>query len=415
MKAKNIKTLIINTTFFKGGAAQIARTLYHALNKNDKTICYFAYGRGEKINDAKSFKFAHQSEVYFQTLLTRITGLQGYGSWFSTRELEKFIIKEKFDLIHLHNLHGYYLNLSFINFLRQLNIPVVWTLHDGWPLTGHCAYWFDCEQWKTGCKKCPNLSRYPKTFIDSSFFMWKKKKEYFNSGCNPIIVCPSQWLADRVKESYLNKYRVIVVPNAIDTEIFKPKDKDSIRKKMRILSNRKVILFAAANLKDERKGVKYFFESLKYIKANNCLVLTIGKKINLTEDIRNVVNIRQLGYVYDKNLLSEIYNVADVFCITSIDEVFGLTVTESMACGVSVVGFNVGGIPEQVTEDCGIVVKPKDFKTLAAAIEKLLNDDELRRKFSENCRKRVLQNYTIEKFTDSYIKVYNNALRGTNK
>ena len=144
-------------------------------------------------------------------------------------------------------------------------------------------------------------------------------------------------------------------------------------------------------------------------------MLTIGKKINLTEGIKAEVDIRQLGYVPDKKLLSEIYNAADIFCITSIDEVFGLTVTESMACGVPVVGFRVGGIPEQVTEDCGILVNSKDTEALGKALEKLLNDDDLRKKFSENCRKRVLQNYTIEKFTDNYIKIYNDALRGTNK
>lgn len=406
---------MVNTEFNRGGASQIARTLFQSLNKKSQFEGYFAYGRGEKADDERTIKFAYLPEVYFQGLLTRCFGLQGYGNWFSTRALERFIIKEKFDLIHLHNLHGYYLNLDFIKFLGRLDIPVVWTLHDGWSMTGRCAYWFDCEKWKTACEKCSDLSRYPKTFIDSSSFMWKKKKEYFNSGWNPIIVCPSQWLADRVKESFLNKYKIKVIPNAIDIKIFKPKDKDFIRKKLKVSSNRKVILFAAANLRDERKGVKYFFNSLKNIKTSNYLVLTIGKKINLTEGIKAGVDIRQLGYVYDKKMLSEIYNAADIFCTTSIDEVFGLTVTESMACGGPVVGFRVGGIPEQVTENCGILVNSKNTEALGRALEKLLNDDELRKKFSKNCRKRVLQNYTIEKFTDNYIKVYNNALRGINK
>ena len=403
---------MVNTEFNRGGAAKIARTLYQALNKRDEITCYFAYGRGKGPEEETIYKFAFLPEIYFQGFLTRAMGLQGYGSWFSTKKLEKYIIKENFDLIHLHNLHGYYLDLSFINFLEKLNIPVVWTLHDGWPITGRCAYWFDCEKWEVGCGNCPDLSSYPKSFIDSTSFMWKKKKNYFSSGWNPVIICPSQWLANRVKESYLKRYQVKVIPNAIDIEIFKLKDKDFIRKRLKVSSNRKVILFAAANLRDKRKGVKYFFDSLKYIKASNYLVLTIGKKINLTEGIKAGVDIRQLGYVYDKKMLSEVYNSADIFCITSIDEVFGLTVTESMACSVPVVGFRVGGIPEQVTEDCGILVNPKDSEALGGAIEKLLNDDELRKKFSENCRKRVLQNYTIEKFTDNYIKVYNKALRG---
>ncbi|MCG2790982.1 MAG: glycosyltransferase family 4 protein [Actinomycetia bacterium] len=409
-----MKVLMINTEFNRGGAAQIARTLFQSLNQKSEFECYFAYGRGEKADDERAIKFAYLPEVYFQGLLTRCFGLQGYGSWFSTRALEKFIIREKFDLIHLHNLHGYYLNLNFIKFLGRLDIPVVWTLHDGWPITGRCAYWFDCEQWKTGCGKCLDLKRYPKTHLDSSNFMWKKKKNYFTSGWNPIIVSPSKWLADRVKESYLNKYQVKVIPNAIDIEIFKPKDKDFICKKYDIPLEKKIILFVAANLNDERKGVRYFFESLKNIKDNNYLVLTIGKKINLTEEIKIEVDVRQLGYVFDKETMSDIYSMADIFCITSLDDNFPTTVLESMACGVPVVGFSVGGIPEQVKEDCGILVDPKDTEALSRALEKLLNDDKLRKKFSENCRKRILKNYTIKKFTDNYIKVYK-ALRRLNQ
>jgi len=349
-------------------------------------------------------------EVYFHAFLTRTTGLQGYGSNLSTRRLENFILKEKFDLIHLHNLHGYYLNLSFIGFLGKLNIPIIWTLHDGWPITGRCAYLSDCEKWKTGCGNCPHLSWYPKTYFDSSAFMWRKKKEYFTSEWNPIIVCPSQWLADKVKESYLNKFKIKVIPNGVDTEVFKPKDKIEIRKKLKMAPDKKVILSVAADLRDERKGAKYFFEALKYIKADNWMVLTIGKRINLNREVKTAVNIKQLGYISDKNLISDIYNVADVFCITSLDDNFPTTVLESMACGTPVVGFRVGGIPEQVTEDCGILVEPKDAKALGEALEKVINNEKMREEFSLNCRKRVLDNYSIKKFRERYIKLYKEIL-----
>lgn len=406
---------MVNTEFNRGGAAQIARTLFQSLNKRKEFECYFAYGRGEKVDDERVIKFAYLLEVYFQGLLTRCFGLQGYGSWFSTRQLEKFIIREKFDLIHLHNLHGYYLNLDFIKFLGRLDIPVVWTLHDGWPITGRCAYWFDCEKWKMGCEKCSDLSRYPKTFIDSSSFMWKKKKEYFNSGWNPTIICPSRWLADRVRESYLNKYQIEVIPNAVDTEIFKPKDKDFIRKKYGISTKKRVVLSIAADLQDERKGAKYFLKSLEYIKSD-LMIITLGKKLNFESSIGiNNIEIKQLGYIKDRNKISEVYNIADIFCISSLDDNFPTTVLEALACGVPVVGFKVGGIPEQVTEDCGIIVKSKDTEALGRALEKFLNDNELRKKVSENCRKRVLENYTIEKFTDNYVKVYNKAFGRINK
>jgi len=405
-----MKILVVNTEFNRGGAAQIARTLFQSLNKNSEFEGYFAYGRGEKAEDERTIKFAYLPEVYLQGLLTRCLGWQGYGSWFSTKRLEKIIIKERFDLIHLHNFHGYYLNLSFVNFLEKLNIPIVWTLHDGWPITGRCAYWFDCEKWKDGCEKCSNLNRYPKTFIDSSAFMWKKKKEYFNSEWNPIIVCPSQWLADRVKESFLSEYQVKVIPNAIDTETFKPKDKDFVRKKYGISIEKRVVLSIAADLQDERKGVKYFLKSLKHIKSENLMIIILGKKLNFESNIEiNNIEIKQLGYIKDRDKISEVYNIADIFCISSLDDNFPNTVLEALSCGIPVVGFAIGGIPEQVTEDCGVMVKPKDTKALGGALEKLLNDKELRRKFSENCRKRVLQKYTIEKFTDNYKKVYNKA------
>ena len=410
-----MKILMVNTEFNRGGAAQIARTLFQSLNKRNEFERYFAYGRGEKVDDERTIKFAYLPEVYFQGLLTRCFGLQGYGSWFSTKKLEKFIIKKKFDLIHLHNLHGYYLNLDFIKFLERLDIPAVWTLHDGWTMTGRCAYLSDCCRWETGCGNCPNLSLYPKAYFDSSAFMWKKKKEYFGSRWEPVIVCPSKWLADRVKESYLKKYDIVVIPNAVDTKIFKPRNKDSVRKKSGISSREKVILFVASDLNDKRKGTRFFLKALKFIKDKDILVLTMGKKINFPEEAKASISFRQLGYIIDKEMMSEVYNIADIFCITSLDEIFGLTVTESMACGVPVVGFRVGGIPEQVTEGCGIMIKLKDTEALGRALEKLLNDDEMRRKFSENCRKRALQNYTIDKFTDSYIKVYNKALRRLNQ
>ena len=402
---------MINTEFNRGGAAKIARTLYQALNKRDENICHFAYGRGKGPEEETVYKFAFLPETYFQGLLTRITGLQGYGSWFSTKRLEDYIYREEFDLIHLHNIHGYYLNLNFVNFLGRLDIPVVWTLHDGWALTGRCAYWFDCNKWKVGCENCPDLSLYPKTFIDASNFMWKKKKNYFSSGWNPVIVCPSQWLADRVKESYLKEYQIKVIPNAVDIEVFKPKNKSIFRKKYGIPVEKKVILCLATDLDDERKGVKYFFKSLKYIKVKNWMVVTVGKVINYDKIKEMDIEIKQMGYINDKDEISDVYNIADIFCISSLDDNFPTTVLEAMACGIPMVGFDVGGIPEQVAEGCGIVVQSKDIKALGKAIERLLANDGMRRNFGENCRKRVLQNYSINKFTDNYIKLYNEVLK----
>jgi len=213
----------------------------------------------------------------------------------------------------------------------------------------------------------------------------------------------------------LKRYQIKVIPNAVDIEIFKSKNKNIIRKKYGISIRKKFILCLAVDLEDERKGVKYFFKSLKYITVKNWMVITVGKVID-HDIIKDVdIEIKQMGYIKGKNNISDIYNLADIFCISSLDDNFPTTVLEALSCGIPVVGFKVGGIPEQVPDDCGILVNPKDTKALGKALEKLLNDDELRKRFSENCRKRMLQNYTIETFTDNYIKVYNNALRGKKK
>ena len=406
-----MKVLMVNTTYSHGGAAQIARMLHQTLNKSSEFSSYFAYGRGPKVRDKQAFRFTWQPEVYLHAFLTRMTGLQGCGSWLSTRRLLRSIRDWEPDIIHFHNIHGYYLDLSIARMMGKLNIPIVWTLHDGWSLTGRCAYLFECNRWKTGCGNCPDLSRYPKTYFDSSAFMWEKKKEYFTSGWNPVIVTPSQWLASKVKESYLSKIRVEVIPNGVDTNVFRPKDKIVIRKRLQIPLNKKVILSVAADLEDERKGIKYFFKALDYIKADNWMVLTVGKKTNLSKYVKTAVNVKQLGYIPDKNLLSDVYNAADVFCITSLDENFPTTVLESMACGTPVVGFRVGGIPEQVTEDCGILVEHKDAKALGKVLEKVIDDEKMREKFAQNCRERALKNYSIDKFVGNYITLYEDLIR----
>lgn len=411
MMDKKIKILIINTEFLRGGTAKIARTLYHGLNKEEKVECYFAYGRGEKIKDKKTMKFSYSPEVYLHGLLNRILGLQGYGSFFSTNNLKRFIYEQKFDLIHLHNIHGYYIDLGLIDFLKKVKIPVIWTLHDMWSITGRCAYPFFCKKWITGCQYCEVLEAYPKTYIDTTNFMWQKKKNTFLTGWNPLIISPSRWLAERVRESYLKEFQIKVIPNGIDVNKFKPKNKRVVREKYCIPNNKKVILYAAADLKDKRKGLEYFLNSLKYINTKDCMVLTLGKKMD-DNKLQNVeVEIKQIGYLGNENEISDIYNISDVFCITSLDDNFPTTVLEAMACAVPVVGFKVGGIPEQVTDDCGIIIEPKDTKPLWEALKELLHNDELRSELGKNCRQRVLENYTIDKFVNNYIDIYYKALR----
>lgn len=343
-------------------------------------------------------------------MITRLTGFEGVGSYFSTKNLIKYIENNNIDLIHLHNIHGYYLNLEFINYLKENGYNVVWTLHDAWSFTGSCAYYFNCKKWDNSCGNCPNIKTYPENYIDQSSNMWARKRKLFSSGWKPVIITPSKWLADEAKKSFLKDHKIKVINNGININIFKPRNNKIIREKLNIPLNKKVILFVAADLQDERKGAKYFFEALKHIKNKNYMVVTIGKKYE--NKFNNIdIEIKQLGYIYDREKLSEIYSMSDIFCTTSLDEVFGLTVTEALSSGTPVVAFDVGGITEQIKDGCGFTVKIKNLKKLAQKIKLLLENKKLNEKMSEKARKKVVNNYSIEKMVNEYIKVYDELLQ----
>jgi len=401
-----MRILIVNTVYKRGGAAGIAQTLHRALNRLDGWESLFAYGRGAKAKEPGTVRFALQSEVYLHVALTRLTGLQGYGTWLSTRRLIRLIRELKPDVIHFHNIHGYYLDLSIAKAVARMGIPVVWTLHDAWPLSGRCAHFLDCGRWKTGCGKCPYPKEYPKTYFDSSAWMWPKKRKLLGEVWKPVIVTPSRWLANLVAEACNGRLCVEVIPNGIDTTVFRPVNRLQARKQLGLPRDRKIVLFAAAKPSVRLKGIMYFFEALKYVQADNWMALAVGGEVDFTKWVPRGVEVRQLGYVKGAEVMAKVYSAADLYCITSLVDNFPTTVLESMACGTPVVGFAVGGIPEQVTEECGQLVALGDAKALGQAITNLLNDNTKRKTMGELCRKRVEQEYNLQLFIERHLALY---------
>jgi len=408
-----MRVLIVNTVYKRGGAAGIAQSLHRELNRLDGWESLFAYGRGPKTKEPGTVRFALQPEVYLHVALTRLIGLQGYGTWLSTRRLIRLIQEWKPDVIHFHNIHGYYLNLSIAKAVDKLGIPVVWTLHDAWPLTGRCGYFLDCDRWKSGCGRCPYLREYPKTYFDSSAWMWSRKRKLLGEVWRPVIVTPSRWLADLVAEACDGRLRIEVIPNGIDTTVFRPADRLQARKELGLLEDGKIILFAAAKPSQRRKGIKYFFEALKYVQADNWMALAVGGTVEFAKWVPQGVEVRQLGYVKGAEAIAKVYSAADLYCITSLADNFPTTVLESMACGTPVVGFAVGGIPEQVTEGCGQLVTLGDARALGKAITDLLADDTKRKKMGELCRKRAEQEYNLQLFIERHLALYRELVGGT--
>jgi glycosyltransferase involved in cell wall biosynthesis len=398
------KILIINTTYNKGGAAKVAKSLFD--NNQNNFDMYFAYGRGKKVDDKNALMFGNIIENFFHLILVRFFGLEGYGTYFSTKKLIKFIKKEKFDLINLHNLHGYYLDFfTLIDFIKKEKIPVIWTLHDEWPVTWLPAHSLGCEHCLSGKGICINTYSYPKNYFP--FFrnyMLNKKHVLFAKNWSPVIVCPSDWLAKNISKSYLGDKTIKVIRNGVDTDLFVPRDnKNELKIKYNIPLDKKVIGFAAANLKDENKGLKYIIEVAEKFLDKPVIFLGLGAGI-----IKSHKNIFTTGYISDQRKVAEIFSVIDLFCSASSAETFSLTVAESMSCGVPVVGFDIPVIKEIVNEKTGRLTKCGEVVSLYESIKNLLECDEERFEKGIRSRETIVNNYSdkifYKKYTELFIK-----------
>lgn len=391
------KILILNTTLNKGGAARVAKDIFENLNK-DFDI-YFAYGRGKKDINEKTFYFGNKIEILVHVLLVRFLGLEGYGGYFSTKKLIRFIEKNNFNLINLHNLHGYYVNFfTLFNYLGKKGIPIVYTLHDEWPMTWLPAHSLGCTHCKTGIGKCINLYSYPKNYFPIfRKLMLESKKKMFSRKMNLHIICPSIWLQNNISNSFLNFYNIGKINPGIDTNLFKPStEKNELRKKYNLPTNKKIILFSASNLNDESKGIKYILEISKKLMNEEYLFLGLGNGELAKQD-----NIRLFGYVYNKNILADLYSLSDLFCFTSKAETFLLSAAEAMSCGTPVVGFDLPVVRELVNNKVGILTESNSV-SLSETINFLLSNENTIKKMGENGRKMIEEKYSKEIFYTKY-------------
>lgn len=398
-----MRILSINSVYSFGSTGKIATAIHKGLLERG-FISSVAYGRGQVIYEPNLYRIGWAWEVNLHALHTRIFGTVGHGSYFGTKKLLNYISKFKPDVIHLHNIHAYYINVYLLfDYIRRNDIPVVWTLHDDWPFTGRCAYFYECEKWKSGCGGCPKLSEYPKTiFIDRSAGEWKRKQKAFYTIPRLVLTPPSQWLANDLQSSFLGNKQIKVVPNAIDTEtIFYPRERNILRRKLGISSTQHVVLAVAPDFNNERKGGKYILELAKAVEIDNLKILIVGWKGDNNNLPANVIAIPPTK---NQNELAEYYSSADVFVITSIAENFPTVVLESLACGTPVVGFKVGGIPEQIKEHCGIVVTPKDVGELRKGVLNVISNPSSFAR--ECCRKTAVEDYSSSVMVERYVSIY---------
>ncbi len=396
-----IKRVLSINTSNRGSTGRIMGQIMN-LAREAGYDAYMAYGRGDEPPDEKSIKIGKTIDIYWHGLVTRVTGEHGFSSKRATRSFLEKVNEIKPDLIHLHNIHGYYLNIELLfKYIKEKRIPVIWTLHDCWAFTGHCAH-FDyvgCDKWKTGCHKCPQLQMYPRSlFFDHSEESYRKKKELFENVEHMTLVTPSMWLRDLLGESFLRHHKTIVINNGVDTNVFSPRA--SKKSSFGISEDKFVILGVAAQF-TPRKGLQYFLEIADKLDENSVIFLIGLNKKQLRLLPKNIIGIERTENI---GKLAEAYSMADVFVNPTLEEVFGLVNIEALACGTPVITFATGGTPETIDNTCGLIVNKVDAEELLNAIGIVKKTGK--KEYTKNSRKRALESFSYLERYREYLKLY---------
>lgn len=368
---------------------------------------YITYARTHKPSKSQVIKIGNKFDLYYHGLQTRLFDTHCQHSKKATKKLVKQIEKINPDIIHLHHIHGYFINMEILfAFLKEKKYPVVWTFHDCWSFTGHCAYFdtIECTKWKTICHDCELKTAYPGSyFLDRSSQNYELKKKLFTSVDNLTIVPVSSWLENLVGQSFLKNENTCVIKNGIDVNIFKPIEKNSILDQLKV-GNRRIILGIASTW-SETKGLTEFVELDKLIDHNKYCIVLVG----LSKEQIDRVPKSILGLTKTENLdeLVSYYNSAFVFVNPTKGDTYPTTNLEAIACGIPVITYNTGGSVEAVSDVTGFVTKEKSPQSI---LESILRLEDSKTVSKEKIRKFAVENFNKNVQFKKYIELYNQVL-----
>lgn len=426
----NIKVLSVNTSDTNGGAARAAYRIHQGVQNLGVDSRMFVKDKQQKDDSVISLGEFTPKNLFFKIfdwVCQKVKNKIQHYKWGKYPDRSKLYLSDSrgtntfkvldkldYDVLHLHWINQRFIKLSD---LTKVNKPIVWTLHDSWPFCGVCHYSFDCEKYKTGCNQCQYLNN-KNIENDLSTQVWNEK---FNAYKNLKlhIVTPSKWLGNCAKESALfSQFPVYVIPNCLDTDIFRPLGVNEISPRWAKFSEKRLektfVLYGAVNAAtDQRKGFANLLSALQKLekqgRANFELIVFGANESDLKIDVN--IPIHYVGYISDTNELVSLYNLASVMVVPSLSEVFGQTASEPMSCGVPVVAFKCTGIQEVVDHKrTGYLAKAYDNEDLANGILWCIENNK-KKELSINARQKVLDNYTLEIVSKQYKNLYESLIK----
>ena len=399
-----MKILQVNTVYGKGSTGKIALGIHDVcIQKNIQCLTAYRYVENKAVSYVDTDVVSSWLDCHIHNRLVRYTLLQGMFSRFKTITFLRRVKKYSPDLIHLHNLHGNYINLKLLfRYIKKNNIPVFWTLHDCWAFTGQCPHFTmaKCDKWREGCHTCQQY----KSIGNPVKNMYRLKQSLFTGLEDMTIVTPSQWLANLVKQSYLKEYPIQVINNGIDLEVFKPTPSE-FRKSYKIPESKYIILGVAFGW-GISKGLDVFVELSRRLGREKYQIVLVGTNENVDKQLsEDIISIRCTN---NQQELAEIYTVADLFVNPTREDTYPTVNVEALACGTPVITFKTGGSPEMISSTCGCVVECDDTKSLCEKIEWICTE----RPFShEACVAHVKQFEQKDKFMQ-YVELYKQVFDG---
>lgn len=403
-----MKIIQINAVYPIGSTGKIVHDIHTQLLENgyESVVCF---GRGNTLNEQYVYKIAPELIMKMQSLWSKITGYAYAGCYISTKNLINIIKKEKPDIVHLHCINSYTVNIyKLLNFLKVNNIPTVLTLHAEFMHTAGCGHALECEKWKTGCGKCPQAGngRPSSKIFDRSADEWRLMSKAFDGYNNLIIVPVSGWLLDRAKQSpFLKEKEFVVVTNGLDTvNTFRPTDY-SVIKKTHKLKNEKVILHVTSNFLSPIKGGNYVLQIANRLLNDNVKVIIVGYNSHISKLPKNVIPVK---HTENQAELAIYYSMADLTLLTSKKETFSMICAESLACGTPVVGFEAGA-PETISlGEYSEFTRQGDIDALETLVRKWLNK---KRKYGDAISLVASKVYSKTLMCEKYIKLYQRCLK----